>query len=403
MVVTGLGTINPLGDNVISTWKAAQKGTRNFEYYEKLNVTISRARVDLSDFLSKKEQRYQDRVSQLAMISTVEAINDSRILPKDLNKAIIGVGTSIGGVNTTVEETKKATKKSIKAIDIRTIIKMLPNMIASNLSIKFGIHGSTTTYSAACASGSVSIGETFKKLQDGYADIGIVIGAESCLNDEAIEAFKKLGVLSDNRDIDKASMPFMSNRSGFVMSEGASTIVLENMDHALKRNAKIYGEILGYGNYSDGLSLVAPSSEGMISAMRQAISDANIDAKQITYINAHGTSTIANDREEANAISSIFSVYKTKVSSTKAIFGHMLGGSGTLEALLCMKMLENSICIQQFGINNKYLDNTLEGFSDMLLKYNINFKNSDLYIMSNSFAFGGTNSVLVFGKMNYNF
>lgn len=312
VVVTGLGTINPLGNNVISTWEAAQKGNNNFEYYEKLNVTISRVRAELSDFLSKREQRYQDRVSQLAMVSTMEAVNDSALLQKDLDRAIIGVGTSIGGVNTTVEETKKATQKSIKAIGIRTIIKMLPNMIASNLSIKLGIHGSITTYSAACASGSVSIGETFRKLQNGDADVGIVIGAESCLNDEAIEAFKKLGVLSDNQDLDKASVPFMNNRSGFVMSEGASTIILENMGHALKRNARIYGEILGYGNYSDGLSLVAPSSEGMILAMKQAILDAKIDAQQVAYINAHGTSTIANDREEANAISSIFLVIKLK-------------------------------------------------------------------------------------------
>lgn len=397
VVVTGLGTINPLGNNVISTWEAAQKGNNNFEYYEKLNVTISRVRAELSDFLSKREQRYQDRVSQLAMVSTMEAVNDSALLQKDLDRAIIGVGTSIGGVNTTVEETKKATQKPIKAIGIRTIIKMLPNMIASNLSIKLGIHGSITTYSAACASGSVSIGETFRKLQNGDADVGIVIGAESCLNDEAIEAFKKLGVLSDNQDLDKASVPFMNNRSGFVMSEGASTIILENMGHALKRNARIYGEILGYGNYSDGLSLVAPSSEGMILAMKQAILDAKIDAQQVAYINAHGTSTIANDREEANAISSIFSSNKTKVSSTKAIFGHMLGGSGTLEALLCMKMLEKGICIQQFGINNTNLDNTSENFSNMLLRSNSSLKN---YVMSNSFAFGGTNAVLIFGKVN---
>ena len=397
VVVTGLGTINPLGNNVISTWEAAQKGNNNFEYYEKLNVTISRVRAELSDFLSKREQRYQDRVSQLAMVSTMEAVNDSALLQKDLDRAIIGVGTSIGGVNTTVEETKKATQKSIKAIGIRTIIKMLPNMIASNLSIKLGIHGSITTYSAACASGSVSIGETFRKLQNGDADVGIVIGAESCLNDEAIEAFKKLGVLSDNQDLDKASVPFMNNRSGFVMSEGASTIILENMGHALKRNARIYGEILGYGNYSDGLSLVAPSSEGMILAMKQAILDAKIDAQQVAYINAHGTSTIANDREEANAISSIFSSNKTKFSSTKAIFGHMLGGSVTLEALLCMKMLEKGICIQQFGINNTNLDNTSENFSNMLLRSNSSLKN---YVMSNSFAFGGTNAVLIFGKVN---
>ncbi|WP_045798318.1 beta-ketoacyl-[acyl-carrier-protein] synthase family protein [Streptococcus equinus] len=399
VVVTGLGTVNPIGLSNDETWKRVLQGKKNFSYYEPIGVVLSRVNDAFNASLSKKDIRYQDRVTQLAVVSTKEAIEDSKLDDSDLNQAILCVGTSIGGVNTTVYEVDNAAKTTVKSMGIRTVIKMLPNMIAANLSIKFDIEGSAFTYCEACASSSVSLGEAFEKIKNNKTDIAVVVGAEACLNDNAVESFRKLGVLSGNQDVDNASIPFMKERSGFVMSEGASTLILESLDHALERGAVIYGEIKGYGNTSDAYSLVAPDSDGMEGAMREALDEANLSPNDIFYINAHGTATKANDSSEAKAISNIFGAENTKVSSTKALFGHMLGGAGAIEALLCMNMLKNKVLIQQYGMLGNTID-TDANFNKMLLRSNLSYSDQteEKYFLSNSFAFGGVNSTLIFSE-----
>lgn len=399
VVVTGLGTINPIGMNNTDTWKNLLQGKQNFVYHDAIGVVLSRVNDNFNSHLSKKDIRYQDKVTQLAMIATKEAIMDSQLDEESLNQAILCVGTSIGGVNTTVSEVDRAAKTSVKSMDIRTVIKMLPNMIGANISIHFGIEGSTYTYCEVCASSSVSLGEAFEKIKNNSSEVAIVVGAESCLNDNAVESFRKLGVLASDTDLSKASIPFMKNRNGFVMSEGASTLVVESLDHAIERGAHIYGEIIGYGNTSDAYSLVAPDSDGMEKAMRIALNQAKLSPDDINYINAHGTGTQANDKNESQAISNIFVGTNTKVSSTKSQFGHMLGGAGALEALLCMDMFKEQTFVRQQGLTEEAID-TDSNFARMLLRHNLHYSKTDIpkRILSNSFAFGGVNSTLIFSE-----
>lgn len=401
VVITGLGTINPLGSNLETVWKNLKLGNYNFEFYTPLNIVISRVEEEIDGFLSKRELRYQDRVSQLAMISTKLALQDSKLSKKDLNDSILSVGTSIGGVDTTVEEVKKATiRNRVESMGVRTVIKMLPNMIASNLSIKYGIQGPNYTYCEACASSNVSLGEAFEKIKYGKSSVAIAVGTESCLNENALESFNKLGVLSNASDLSQASIPFTKNRNGFVMSEGASTLILESFNHAKSRHAKIYGEITGYGNCSDAVSLVAPSYEGMKNAMKEALAESNLLPSNVTYLNAHGTSTEANDESEERVIESVFGSELPYLSSTKAVTGHLLGAAGTTEALFCLLMLDHHELICQYGITNNTLEGT-ETFKRQVLRKNIKLKsNRKNYILSNSFAFGGIDSSLIFSSYN---
>lgn len=398
VAVTGIGSITPLGNDFDSNWNNILNGYKNFKYYKKLNIVISEIDDDFNSDLSSKEIRYQDRSSQLAMISTREAIKDSGLSKKDLYDFMISVGTSIGGINTTVDEvTKAANTNNIKSMSIRTILKMLPNMISANLAINNSIHGPANTYSSACASGSVSIGEAYEKIKDGYVKGAVAVGVESCLNDNALESFKKLGVLSSNADIKKSSEPFCHNRDGFVISEGSCTLILEDLESAKKRGANIYCEIIGYSSYSDAFSLVAPDSKGMEESMKKALRQASISPSDINYINAHGTSTLSNDKSESNAICSTFNDDLPLISSTKSYLGHMLGGSGAIEAALCANMLKRNIFI---GQNTPYtdLDDDLD-IKDSILLNNKKIESSLSYIMSNSFAFGGTDSVLILKKL----
>lgn len=403
VVITGIGAVTPLGNNFSKNWSNVLKGNKNFNYDEILDIVMGKIDDNFNDSLNSKEKRYQDRSAQLATISTREAIQDSCLTKKYLEKFIISVGTSIGGINTTINEVTKSVKNNdLSSVDLKTILKMLPNMIAANISIENSIHGSSNTYSSACASGSVSIGEAYLKIKNGLSDGAIAVGVESCLNNNSLIAFKKLGVLA-NDSLLNASVPFSKERRGFVISEGSCTLILENKKIAEKRNAKIYAEIVGYGNSSDGYSLVAPSLNGMELAMKNALDDASIKPNDITYINAHGTSTLANDRVESEAIYNIFNE-GPKVSSTKSLSGHMLGGSGALEAALSCNMLSENIIVKQFGFERQDVDQKLKIKNNLLfnnkLLNNKLLNNKNNYIMSNSFAFGGMNSVLIFKNNN---
>ncbi|NVY96320.1 beta-ketoacyl-[acyl-carrier-protein] synthase family protein [Lactobacillus sp. DCY120] len=396
VVVTGLGAVTPLGNDWASTWEQAVQWQRQIKHNSDLNLNLSRVADDFNQSLTTKERRYRDRVTQIASCCTREALADSDFDQiRDRSNFGVFVGTTIGGVNTTVQEANKITKlANVMKVDIRTIIKALPNMIAANLAIDHQVHGPMNTYSAACASGAVALGEAYEKIRAGALPGIIVVGAEACLNDPVLVAFKKLGVLSQTADLDQASNPFAQDRDGFVIAEGGSTLILESLTHAKARQAPIYCELTGYGNYSDAFSVVAPTTAGMAQAMQQALASAQTSASEIAYVNAHGTATKANDQCEAQALATVFADSEAvHFSSTKAMFGHLLGASGALEAALCAQMLSQGLLLGQAGTKTSQVDPQL-AFTDHLLWQNQELTRP-IKLMSNSFAFGGSNISLI--------
>jgi len=402
VVVTGLGTINPLSDNVKDFWESLislKNGIKEISHFDTSDFKTKLAaeiRVDLNNYFNKKELNKIDRFTSFALIASEQAINDAKINNKlDKNRIGVILGSGIGGINT-LEKQHSRLLKSPKRVSPYFVPSMISDIAPGHISIKHGFKGPNFSVVSACASSNHAIGMAFKSIKYNESDIIITGGSEAGITPLAIAGFMNMKALSTETDINNASIPFDLNRNGFVMGEGAGILVLESLTSALKRNAKIYAEISGYGSTADAFHLTspAPNGTGAKEAMKIAINDAKIDIKDIDYINAHGTSTYYNDLHETQAIKSLFKdyAYNLSISSTKSYIGHLLGATGAVEAIATIQSINNSYVTATINYKTKDPGCDLDYTPNKGIKKTIN------HAISNNFGFGGHNASIVISK-----
>lgn len=405
VVITGLGAITPLGNDVSNFWdniKAGKCGIDFITEFDLKDFSIKLAgevkNFNPDEFMDFKQVKRMDRFCQLALAAAKETVRNSSIDLDSIDKERFGVivGSGIGGISTIETQHKILNEKGPRRLNPLTIPMIITNMAAGNIAIEFGAQAMCTNVVTACATGNNCIGDAYRYLKHGYADIMLAGGAEASITPLSIAGFAAARTLSTSTDPNRASIPFDAERNGFVMGEGSGIIMLETLDHAKKRNAKIYAEIVGYGATCDAyhITLPAPEGEGGARAMKLAIQEANIEPQQISYINAHGTSTQANDKFETAAIKSVFNdyAYKIPVSSTKSMTGHLLGAAGAIESVISIKALDDSFIPPTIGLVKQDPECDLDYVPNTGRKAELN------YVLSNSLGFGGHNATLIFKK-----
>ena len=405
VVITGMGVISPLGNSISHFWnsiKNGKNGIQKITQFDSSNYDVNIAgecNIDLNDHLDKKELNKIDRFTAFAIIAAQEAINDAELNNIDINRQKIGVivGSGIGGMHT-FENQHNRLLKSPRRVSPFFIPAMIPDIASGHIALKNDFKGINYSVVSACTSSTHSIGDAFRNIKHGYSDVIIAGGAEASITPMAIAGFSNMKALSKNPDPNTASRPFDLNRNGFVISEGAGILVLENLEHAVKRKAKIYGEIKGFGATADAYHITSPHPEaiGAIQSMKDALNEANLSYDEIQYINAHGTSTKYNDITETKAIKSVFKKHSVNVliSSTKSMIGHCLGASGGLEAIATILSMNNSIIHPTINQSTPDPDCDLNYVPNKSVKREIN------NALSNSFGFGGHNGTLAIGKYN---
>jgi 3-oxoacyl-[acyl-carrier-protein] synthase II len=405
VVITGLGAITPLGNNVQELWKGIKEekcGIDEITHFDTTNYKVKLAgevkNYNPEDYFDRRSAKRLDKFSQFAIIAAKEAVKDSGITPENTNMNRVGVVVSsgIGGLQTIEEQVEIGLNKGADRISPMYIPMSIVNMAAGNVAIEIGAKGESYAMVTACASATHSIGESFRMIRHGYQDVVIAGGTEASITPTGIAGFTNIKALSQSTDKTRASIPFDKERNGFVMGEGAGVVILEELEHAIKRGAKIYAEIVGYGASSDAYHITspAPEGEGGARAMTSAINDAKINPEDITYINAHGTSTHLNDSCETQAIKTALGNYSKKVmvSSTKGNTGHLLGAAGAVEAIICVKAIEDNFVPPTIGYKVPDEECDLDIVPNK--GRNIDVK----YAMSNSLGFGGHNSSIIFKK-----
>lgn len=405
VVVTGIGAVTPLANDAHATWEAIKKGQSGIGPLtridaEKFPVSVA-AEVkgfDIEEYVVKKEARKMDRFTHYALAASTMAVKDADLTIDDSNAPRVGVwlGSGIGGMETFEQQYNNLITKGPRRVSPFFVPMMIPDMAAGQVSIHLGAKGINTCTVTACATGTNSIGDAFKVIERGDADVMITGGTEAPITELSVAGFCANTALSLNPDPKTASRPFDKERDGFVMGEGAGVVVLESLEHALARGAKIYGEVVGYGASGDAYHITAPApgGEGAARAMTQAIEDAGIDPSQIDYINAHGTSTYYNDMLETEAIKKVLGDHAQKVaiSSTKSMTGHMLGAAGGVEAIFSVLALKEGIVPPTMNLQNQAEE------CDLNYTPNVAVEKTMDYALSNSFGFGGHNATLVFKK-----
>lgn len=407
VVVTGLGCITPIGKNVEETWNGIENGVCGVDTMKLVNPETFKTKMDAEvkdynphDYFDVKQARRLDRSSQFALIAAREAFADSGISEEntDFNNVGIFVSSGIGGLITIQNQCEVNLEKGHNRISPMFIPMSIANMPAGNIAIELGLKGESVSIVTACASSTHAIGEAYRTIKHGYEDVILAGGTEASICEVGIGGFENMKALSSATDKNRASIPFDKERSGFVMGEGSGILVLEEYEHAKKRGAKIYGEVIGYGATSDAYHITSPCPDGVgaVNAMNRAIKDAGICANDIDYINAHGTSTHLNDSCETMAIKKVMGKdwNNVLVSSTKGNTGHLLGAAGGVEAIICSKALENGIVPPT--INYKVPDSEC----DLNIVQNETIKKDLNVVMSNSLGFGGHNASIIFRKMN---
>lgn len=406
VVVTGMGAITPLGNDWRTTWENAKQGTNGIDFIKGFDVSTNDIQIggeikdfDLEEALGRKFTKRMDKFVQLAMVSTKEAIEDSKLDFDVENRDRCGVyfASGIGGLATIASEEDKAQKRGYDRISPFFIPGSIINIAAGQIAIDYGLHGMATSSVTACASATNGIGDAFRAIRDGYLDIIVAGGSEASMIPLGLGGFNVMQALNRSNDPSYASIPFDTNRSGFVMGEGSATLILEEYEHALARNAHIYAEIVGYGSTCDAYHITGPDPEadGARKCMELAVSDAGLNMDDVDYINAHGTSTPLNDRTETKAIRKAFGkhAYTLHVSSTKSMTGHLLGASGAVEAIFTAMATKDNFVPPT--INSKEIDKN-ECDLNYTLGHGIK-KDVDVAI-SNSLGFGGHNATIVFKK-----
>ena len=405
VVITGIGAITPIGKNVLETWNGIEEkkcGIDNITLFDNTNFKTKLAaevkEYNSNDYFDVKQAKRLDRTSQFAIIAAREAVKDSNITKEntDFDKTGVFIGSGIGGLRTIQEQCEINVKKGNRRVSPMFIPMSIANMPAGNVSIECGFKGESTCNVTACASSTQSIGEAFRTIKYGYEDVIIAGGAEASICSVGVAGFENMKALCFSNDKTRASIPFDKERSGFVMGEGAGMLVLEELEHAQKRNAKIYAEIIGYGATSDAYHITSPcpNGEGGAKAMKRAIEDAKIKPEDIDYINAHGTSTHLNDSTETMAIKTALGEASKKVmiSSSKSNIGHLLGAAGAVEAIICTKAIEKGIVPPTIN----YIEKDEE--CDLDIVPNEPRKKDIKITMSNSLGFGGHNACIILKK-----
>ncbi|MEB7463067.1 beta-ketoacyl-ACP synthase II [Staphylococcus succinus] len=407
VVVTGIGALTPIGNDAETSWTNALKGVNGIDKITRFNTQPYNVHIagELKDFnienyISKKESRRMDRFTQYAVVAAREAVKDSKLHINEDTANNIGVwiGSGMGGVETFENAHSTLKYKGVKRVSPFFIPMLIPDMATGQVSIDLGTKGPNGATITACATGTNSIGEAFKIIQRGDAEAMITGGAEAPITEIGIAGFSASHALSINNDAESACRPFQQERDGFIMGEGSGILVLESLKSAQSRNAKVYAEVVGYGSTGDGYHITAPAieGEGGVRAIQAAIEDAQIESKEIQYLNAHGTSTPLGDFTEVQAIKKVFGddFKSLKVSSTKSMTGHSFGATGAIEAIFSILSIKDSKVPPTINATNPDLD------CDLNLIAN-EYENLDVtYAMSNSLGFGGHNAVLLFKKYN---
>ncbi|TZE83383.1 beta-ketoacyl-ACP synthase II [Calorimonas adulescens] len=406
VVITGMGVITPIGIGLDEYWNALKEGKSGIDYITKFDASEYSTRIagevkafDPVDYIDKKEAKRMDRFTQFAVAATSMAIKDASLdLAKEDSERIgVILGTGVGGIETLEDQFRVFYEKGPGKVSPFFIPMMIANMAAGQVAIIFGAKGVNETTISACASATNAIGDAFRFIQNGEADIIITGGAEAPITPTAFAGFCSMKAMSTHNDNPKeASRPFDAERDGFVMGEGAGILILEELTHALRREARIYAEIVGYGLTADAYHITtpAPEGEGAARAMRNALNDAGISPEEVQYINAHGTSTDYNDKFETMAIKTVFKdhAYKLAVSSTKSMTGHLLGAAGGIESVATVLSIYDGFVAPTINYKTPDPECDLDYVPNTGRHIDIN------YAVKNNFGFGGQNASLIFKK-----
>lgn len=404
VVITGMGAITPIGLSVEEFFSSVKAGRHGFGPITRFDSADFKCHVaaevkgfDAKEYMDARTARRMEPFSQYGMAAAKEAIEDAKIRMEEEDPYRVGcaVGSGIGGLQAMEREYDKLRSRGPSRVNPLFIPLMISNMAAGNISIQFGLKGKSLNVVTACATGTNSIGEAFRSIQYGEADIMVAGGTESSVTPLGIAGFCSLTALSGVEDVDRCSLPFDKNRSGFVMGEGAGILILEELAHAQKRGAHIYAEVLGYGCTSDAYHITSPAEdgEGAANAMLYALKDGGISPEELTYINAHGTGTHHNDLFETRAIKKAFGAHAKdiRVNSTKSMVGHLLGAAGAVELVACVKQMEAGFIHKTLGYGTPD--------EEMDLNYcREPYEEEIPYALSNSLGFGGHNTSILIGK-----
>lgn len=405
VVITGMGTVNPIGNTVEEMWKsiqAQQCGIAEITHFDTTNYRVKLAaevkNLDMDQYFAKRDLKFNDRFTQFARIAAKQAIANAYLASEEINQERFGVilGSGIGGIETIAVCEDTLVERGPSRVSPYFIPMSLVNLAAGQVAIDHSAKGHCASVVTACAAGTTAIGEAFHKIRDGYLDVVMAGGSEASITPLAIAGFQSMRALHEGTDPNRASIPFDKERSGFVMGEGAGILILEELNHALQRRAHIYAEVIGYGSTCDANHITAPLEDGSgaAKAMVLAMLDGDVQPMDIGYINAHGTSTPFNDKTETKAIKLAFkgAAAQLSVSSTKSNMGHLLGASGAVEAIVCVKALQNQYV--PATIHHQQVDEDC----DLDIVANIGKEKPLAYVMSNSLGFGGHNASIILGK-----
>ncbi|WP_042471232.1 beta-ketoacyl-ACP synthase II [Bacillus ndiopicus] len=407
VVVTGIGAVTPLGTTAEATWDAIKAGKSGVGPLTRVDAEKFTAKVaaeitdfDIEQFVERKEARKMDRFTQYAVAASMMAKKDANLTITEEMAPRVGVwiGSGIGGMETYEQQFLTFQERGARRVSPFFIPMLIPDMASGQVSIYLGAKGPNSCSVTACASGTNSIGDAFKVIERGDADVMITGGAEAPIVNLAIAGFTANTALTTNADPATASRPFDKDRDGFVIGEGAGIVILEELEHALARGAKIYGEVVGYGSTGDAhhITAPAPEGEGAARAMQQALNDAGVEPNAVGYINAHGTSTPYNDLFETQAVKTVFGehAYKLAMSSTKSMTGHLLGAAGGVEAIFTVLALHEGILPPTINLHTPDPECDLDYIPNEARKASVE------YALSNSLGFGGHNACLLFKKFN---
>ena len=402
VVITGMGAVTPIGNNVNEFWSNAKEGKLGIDFIKLLDNDLIDVKIagEVKDFnpepiISKKETKRLDRAEQFGLYAADEAIKNSGLdLEKeDLDKIGVIIGSGIGGLGTIEAEGTKLYTGASKRVSPFFIPMAISNLVAGNVAIKYGLRGTCTAVVTACATGTNSIGDAYRLIKHGYENVMLAGGAEAPITRIGVGGFNGMKALNTSNNPEKASIPFDKNRSGFVMGEGSG--VLESLEHAQARGANIIAELVGYGTTCDAYHITspAPDGSGAAKAMKQAIDEAGIKPEDVSYINAHGTSTALNDKFETAAIKTVFGdETKVAISSTKSMTGHLLGAAGAIETIVCAKAVQEDFIPPTIGYE------TPDEELDLDYVPNVGRREKVEYALTNSLGFGGHNATLLLKK-----
>ena len=405
VVVTGMGAITPIGLNTEEFWESLKAGKTGFSEITQFDTSDFKVKIAASvrgfegrNYMDVKSAKRMELFCQYAVAAAKEALEQSGIQmdQEDPYRAGCAIGSGVGSLQAMEREHKRLLEKGPGRINPLLVPLMITNMAAGNVSIQFGLKGKSINVVTACATGTHSIGEAFRTIQVGDADVMVAGGTESAITPIGIGGFTALTALSSSHDVNRCSIPFDRERSGFVMGEGAGAVVLEELEHARKRGAAILAEVVGYGATSDAFHITSPAEDGMgaAMAMKQALADAKIAPEEVEYINAHGTSTHHNDLFETRAIKQAFGehAYELKINSTKSMIGHLLGAAGAVEVIACILQMQHDYIHATVGLQES------EEELDLNYMKNNGKDQKFKYALTNSLGFGGHNASLILKK-----